>query len=172
MSSQFTTVESLREGGLYVLPRTQFGQRFYVVFLTDTIGEESLTGYLYTLADYHNGGEVSWYVNSDGTIDSASSGLPIRAVAVVADLIDTGARVDDSDGSLPLTERVLHRLDLTTDELSSLYAASPVNGFVGTDIAARLAERFGLDVSLPLGEQLAELGVLTDAEAEWFDDAE
>lgn len=67
---------------------------------------------------------------------------------------------------------ICSKLDITTDELNSLYATGPVNGFVGTDVAASLARRFDLDVSEPLGAQLAALSILTNDEAEWFDDAE
>lgn len=67
---------------------------------------------------------------------------------------------------------ICEKLNITTDELNSLYVTGPVNGFVGTDVAARLAERFNLDASESLGAQLAEQGVLTDDEAEWLDDAE
>ena len=71
-----------------------------------------------------------------------------------------------------ISTSVCEKLDITTDELNSLYATGPVNGFVGTDVAARLAERFNLDASEPMGAQLADQGILTDDEAEWFDDAE
>jgi hypothetical protein len=67
---------------------------------------------------------------------------------------------------------VMSKLGIGQDELNSLYVTGPVAGFVGTEVAADLAERFGLDVSEPLGGQLAAKGVLTDAEAEWMDDVE
>lgn len=67
---------------------------------------------------------------------------------------------------------VCEKLDITTDQLNSLYVTGPVNGFVGTQVAADLVERFNLDASEPLGSQLAGQGILTDDEAEWFDDAE
>lgn len=67
---------------------------------------------------------------------------------------------------------VCAKLDLTDDQLNSLFTALPVGGFVGTDVAAGIARRYGIDVWEPLGSQLAALGVLTDDEAAWFDDAE
>ena len=67
---------------------------------------------------------------------------------------------------------VCAKLDITTDQLNSLYATGPVNGFVGTEVAAEIAQRFNLDTAASLGSQLAEQGVLTDDEAEWFDDAD
>lgn len=67
---------------------------------------------------------------------------------------------------------VCEKLDITTDQLNSMYVAGPVNGFVGTQVAAEIAERFSLDASEPLGSQLAEQGVLTEDEAEWLDDAD
>ncbi len=67
---------------------------------------------------------------------------------------------------------VCAKLDITTDQLNSLYVTGPVNGFVGTEVAAEIAQRFNLDTAASLGSQLAEQGVLTDDEAEWFDDAD
>lgn len=71
-----------------------------------------------------------------------------------------------------ISTSVCEKLDITTDQLNSLYVTGPVNGFVGTEVAAEIAERFGLEASEPLGSQLAEQGILTDDEAEWLDDAE
>jgi hypothetical protein len=65
---------------------------------------------------------------------------------------------------------VCEKLNITTDQLNSLYAAGPVDGFIGTQVAAEIAARFGLDASEPLGSQLAEQGVLTDDETAWLDD--
>lgn len=73
---------------------------------------------------------------------------------------------------MDLAASVCQKLDLTTDELNSLYVTGPVNGFTGPQVAERLAERFGLDVEDSLGSQLAELGVLTNDEAAYLDDAE
>jgi hypothetical protein len=67
---------------------------------------------------------------------------------------------------------ICEKLNITIDQLNSMYATGPVNGFIGTQVAAEIAERFNLDASEPLGSQLAEQGVLTDDEAEWFDDAD
>lgn len=69
---------------------------------------------------------------------------------------------------------VCAKLGLTSDMLNSMYTAVPVGGFLGSDVTADIMRRFGLvdDEALPLGAQLAERGILTDDEAEWFDDAE
>lgn len=67
---------------------------------------------------------------------------------------------------------VCTKLDISTDQLNSMYTAVPVGGWVGTQVAADIAQRFGLDASEPLGDQLAGLGVLTDEEGEWLDDAD
>jgi len=75
-----------------------------------------------------------------------------------------------STDDLSVSDSVLAKLDITDDQLNSLYAAGPVNGFVGTDVAAEIAARFNVDASEPLGYQLAERGILTDDEAEYLDD--
>lgn len=69
-------------------------------------------------------------------------------------------------------DSVMAKLDLSNDQLNSLYVTGPVNGWTGEIVAADLAARYDLDVSEPLGHQLASKGVLTDEEAEWFDDAD
>lgn len=74
--------------------------------------------------------------------------------------------------TLSVSDSVLAKLDITADQLNSMYAADPVNGFVGTQVAAEIAERFSIDASEPLGYQLAERGILTDEEAEYLDDDE
>lgn len=67
---------------------------------------------------------------------------------------------------------VCEKLDITADQLNSMYATGPVNGFVGPQVAAEIAQRFSLDVSEPMGSQLVEQGILNDDEAEWLDDAD
>ena len=67
---------------------------------------------------------------------------------------------------------ICEKLDLSTDELNSLYVTGPVNSYVGTVVAASLVERFQLDAMEPLGAQLHQCGILTEDEANWFDDAE
>jgi hypothetical protein len=79
---------------------------------------------------------------------------------------------EEDDMNEDIGTSVMSKLGIGQDELNSLYVTGPVAGFVGTEVAADLAERFGLDVSEPLGGQLAAKGVLTDAEAEWMDDVE
>jgi hypothetical protein len=65
---------------------------------------------------------------------------------------------------------VCEKLNITVDQLNSMYVAGPVGGFVGTQVATEIVARFGLDASEPLGSQLAEQGILTDDEAAWLDD--
>jgi hypothetical protein len=65
---------------------------------------------------------------------------------------------------------VAQKLGLTLDELNSLYAVFPVGGFVGAVVAQELRARYGIDEDEPLGEALAERGVLTPAEGRWLDD--
>ncbi len=67
-------------------------------------------------------------------------------------------------------QSVLEKLNLTTDQLNSLYSACPVGGYVGADVAQCLAVRFGLTLTEPLGQQLCDLDILTVAEAAWMDD--
>lgn len=67
---------------------------------------------------------------------------------------------------------VCSKLDISTDQLNSLYTAAPVGGWVGTQVAADIAQRFGLDAASPLGSQLADQGILTEDEAQWLDDAD
>jgi len=69
-------------------------------------------------------------------------------------------------------QSVLTKLHLTPDQLNALYVAPPVNGEVGSIVTANLAARYGLDPLEPLGAQLAALGILTDAEGLWLDDAD
>lgn len=73
---------------------------------------------------------------------------------------------------MDLATTVCQKLDLSTDELNSLYVTNPVNGFTGSEVAGRLANRFGLAIEEPLGVQLAALGILTDEEAAYLDDAD
>ena len=68
-------------------------------------------------------------------------------------------------------DTILQKLDISADALNSMYATAPVGGFVGTEVARHLAERFDLDPSEPLGAQLAARGVLTEEEGAWLDDA-
>ncbi len=70
------------------------------------------------------------------------------------------------------SESVMTKLNLNSDQINSLFAVGPVNGWTGEIVAADIAERFSLNAQEPLGMQLAEQGVLTDDEAEWLDDVE
>lgn len=69
-------------------------------------------------------------------------------------------------------EHVCATLALSESELNSLYVSDPVDGHAGTEVAQRLADRFGLDVAEPLGRQLAAAGILTEEEGRWLDDAD
>jgi len=73
-----------------------------------------------------------------------------------------------------LAATVCQKLDLNNDMLNSLYVTGPVGGYVGNSVAAEIRARFGLDAlePLPLGQALAEAGVLSEEEAEYLDDAE
>ncbi len=53
-----------------------------------------------------------------------------------------------------------------------MYTNCPVRGFAGTEVAKEIRRRFKLDDDEPLGFALARVGVLTEEEARWLDDAE
>ncbi len=70
-------------------------------------------------------------------------------------------------------ENIRAKLGLTRDELESLFAAGPVGGYLGTDVASSIASQHGLDLTtMRLGQGLADAGILTEEEADWLDDAD
>lgn len=66
---------------------------------------------------------------------------------------------------------ILFELEINRAQLNAMYVAVPVDGWDGKDVAERIKKRFDLDPedTRPLGEQLLEAGVLTAAQARWFD---
>ncbi len=67
---------------------------------------------------------------------------------------------------------VARKLDLSPEDLNTLYTLSPETGPEGRSIADRLCGRYGIPFEAALGAELAARGVLTAAEGAWLDDAD
>lgn len=74
--------------------------------------------------------------------------------------------------SQDISEIICAKLNITIEQVISLYASDPFHGFSGHQVGNEINERFTLRPNEPMGYQLADLGVLTDAEGRWLDDVE